>query len=257
MDRANRSTRPHVPLLLLACRTCYVPRLLSPTRRESPTMPNTEAYQPGLLSSLLLGTGSQAAIPGAKDTQARVEDAAAVSGTAEPTSKKKKKSKKRSQSTAGKDASSSPAADSGFDWGESAGDAGALPPAAGAGVVAGLASLFSPTNLEKFKRRERADKEADAAEVARITKEARARERREEEEAANSGKKKNKKAKKREEEEQENRRKLEAEKRLQIAAKRTAALAAAAEAVRAGGSTKKVNQSASEELEEDEEEEKG
>lgn len=41
--------------------------------------------------------------------------------------------------------------------------------------------------------------------VARITEEARARERREEEEAANGGKKKNKKAKKREEEEMENR----------------------------------------------------
>lgn len=41
--------------------------------------------------------------------------------------------------------------------------------------------------------------------VARITEEARARERREEEEAANAGKKKNKKAKKREQEEQENR----------------------------------------------------
>ncbi|CAM9777547.1 unnamed protein product, partial [Ectocarpus fasciculatus] len=157
------------------------------------------------------------------------------------------KSKKKSRTTAGEDASSSPAA-SGVGKGESAGDAGALPPAAGSGVVAaGLASLFSPTNLEKFKRRERADKDADAAEVARITEEARARERREEEEAANSGKKKNKKAKKREEEEQENRRKLEAEKRLQIAAKRTAALAAAAEAVRAGDSAKKVNQSLSEE----------
>ncbi|CAN0475722.1 unnamed protein product, partial [Ectocarpus sp. 12 AP-2014] len=243
-------TGPHVPLLLLACRTCYAARLLSPTPRESPIMPTTEAYRPGLLSSLLLGTGSPAVTPGAEDTQARVEDAAAVSGTAEPTGtkKKKKKSKKKSQSNAGKDASSSPAAASGVDKGESAGDAGALPPGEDAGVVAGLASLFSPTNLEKFKRRERADKEADAAEVARITKEARARERREEEEAANSGKKKNKKAKKREEEEQENRRKLEAEKRLQIAVKRTAALAAAAEAVRAGGSAKKVNQSASEEL---------
>lgn len=131
-------------------------------------MPTTESYRPGLLSSLLLDTGSPAATPGAKNTQARVEDAAAVSGTAEPTStKKKKKSKKKSQSIAGKDASSSPTADSGVDKGESAGDAGALPPAADAGVVAGLASLFSPTNLDKFKRRERADKEADAAEVHR------------------------------------------------------------------------------------------
>lgn len=130
-------------------------------------MPTTEAYRPGLLSSLLLGTGSPAATPAAKGTQhAAVEDAAVVSGTAEPTStKKKRKSKKKRQSTAGEDASPSPAAASGVGKEESSRDAGTLPPAADAGVEAGLASLFSPTNLEKFKRRERADKEADAAEV--------------------------------------------------------------------------------------------
>ncbi|CAM9191496.1 unnamed protein product, partial [Hapterophycus canaliculatus] len=243
-------------------------------------MPTTEAYQPGLLSSLLLGGGPSAAagaesLPAAAGGKANgvLSGAAAPAATATAPSTKKKKKKKSKKSLGDDD--NEPASDvspvriekePAADVGGSNPAVAVTPPQEG---VVGLASLFSPSNLKKFKRRERADKDADAAEVARITEEARARERREEEEAANAGKKKNKKAKKREQEEQENRRKLEAEKRLEIAAKRTAALAAAAAAVGAGGAPKRAgavsdgeedgedDESKGEEQEEEEEEEEG
>ncbi|CAM9825786.1 unnamed protein product, partial [Scytosiphon promiscuus] len=236
------------------------------------TMPTTEAYQPGLLSSLLLGGGPAAAggeglrPPPAAAAAAAAEAGEAdgvLGGAAEPspapaaassTKKKKKKSKKslRDGDTEAVSDASGVRAEKNLSVEDGGSNPAAVvtPPPEG---VVGLASLFSPSNLQKFKRRERADKEADAAEVARISEEARARERREEEEAANAGKKKNKKAKKREQEEQENRRKLEAEKRLEIAAKRTAALAAAAAAVGAKGP--KTAETASDEEDEDEGEE--
>lgn len=127
-------------------------------------MPTTESYRPGLLSSLLLGTETEGT--GAEGVVAPAKDAAvvAVSGTAQPADddtpsakkKKKKKAKKVKRDSDSADVASSPPDE------ERSVVAAAPVPAEG---VEGLASLFSPGNLKKFKRRERADKEADAAEV--------------------------------------------------------------------------------------------
>lgn len=136
-------------------------------------MPTTEAYRPGLLSSLLLGTETEGAgAEGAAAATKHVVPAAAVSGAAPPaddedqartsTKKKKKKTKKAKR---GVEEPGSPTTDvvvaspKEKQWPVAA--AAPLP----AEGVEGLASLFSPGNLKKFKRRERADKDADAAEV--------------------------------------------------------------------------------------------
>lgn len=123
-------------------------------------MPTTEAYRPGLLSSLLLGTETEGAA-GTEDGATAKDVVAAVSGTAQPEKKKKKKPKKTKRDS--DEASSSSAAGVVASPKEKRLVAAAAPaPAEG---VEGLASLFSPGNLTKFKRRERADKDADAAEV--------------------------------------------------------------------------------------------
>lgn len=139
-------------------------------------MPTTEAYRPGLLSSLLLGTEPEGAGAEGAATGKDAATAVAVSGTAQPpaedqappssTKKKKKKKAKRTETDTDEPAAAaaaSPAADAVAPPKEKWPVVAAAPaPPEG---VEGLASLFSPGNLKKFKRRERADKDADAAEV--------------------------------------------------------------------------------------------
>lgn len=139
-------------------------------------MPTTEAYRPGLLSSLLLGegvgkVGAGAGAGGATGAtgstvlsgEARpLHDPAAA---AEPSSGKKKKKSKKNKREDGEAAAASAGAAAGPPK-ENVLVAAAPVPAEG---VAGLASLFSPSNLTKFKRRERADKDADAAEVRLVS----------------------------------------------------------------------------------------
>ena len=173
---AGDPNRPQRPGTLFTRHGAPVPPRQPPwyTARRHPAsgatkelaMPTTEAYRPGLLSSLLLGTETQGT--GAEGVAAPAKDAAvvAVSGTAQPAdddtpSAKKKKKKKEKAKKVKIDSDSADVAASPPDE-ERPVVAAAPVPAEG---VEGLASLFSPGNLKKFKRRERADKEADAAEV--------------------------------------------------------------------------------------------
>eukprot|EP00904_Undaria_pinnatifida_P009138 jgi/Undpi1/5354/HiC_scaffold_2.g00635.m1 len=207
-------------------------------------MPETEAYRPGLLSSLLLGGpsggggegGNRNATTSSKNVSGTVgvsgvkepsagEQQCAESTPAEPSSsatKKNKKKKKKAKKDKGESEQTSAGGNEGGDERGAAamgavgqGEGGdSLRPAAAGGSGGGaqqepleeapdLNALFSASNLKKFKRRERVDKEADAAEV-RLALVLLLRT-------------------------------LEAQKRLEIAEKRAAALAAAAAAVSGGG----------------------
>lgn len=164
-------------------------------------MARSESYRPGLLSALLLGAGAgdsgvdsaRAQGSSAPQSPSTNESEDIVSGAAgldeqvggnkpsgstpedqSASAKKKKKSKKKGRKDHSDGASLSSPVKEGSGGGAAAMVAGnnsgvatheSLRPAAEA---PGLASLFSPNNLKKFKRRERSDKEADAAEVSHL-----------------------------------------------------------------------------------------
>lgn len=170
------------------------------TRRKlcsAPAMPQTEAYRPGLLSSLLLGGDIDGTTP--KNTTAvvtptppistgnlaaREHDGASPSRasttttTTSTTSKKKKRKKEKtgvgvehSQGDGGRKPAGADAQPVGQQLpvvpppaGPAAG--GDVGVGAGGEAGGGLAALFSASKLRKFKRREREDKEADAAEAS-------------------------------------------------------------------------------------------
>lgn len=151
-------------------------------------MPLSEAYRPGLLSSLLLGGGGGRAggegetIPssavcdgtvnndetitggaaGASDQQHDESTTPAQTHRASKKSSKKKKRKSKENDAIKEEGVEGEVAVSSTGTG---GEAEVVP------VVRdeGLASLFSNENLKRFKRRERTDKEADEAEVRRHT----------------------------------------------------------------------------------------
>lgn len=163
-------------------------------------MPETEAYRPGLLSSFLLGDGAgegggagedsnatatpsskkkagSVGVSGVKEALAEeqqqcADTSASTSAGSPPSATKKKKKKKKDK---GEREQSAPSTGGNALGGGGRAAAESLRPAAAAAGEAAkqepleeapdLASLFSTSNLKKFKRRERLDKEADAAEV--------------------------------------------------------------------------------------------
>ena len=119
-------------------------------------------------------------IPG-EYQQCDISSASTSAGSSPSATKKKKKKKKNNNRGESEQSASSPGGSDGLGGGGAAATTGAgkgaaaesLRPAAEPAAAEqeplaeapDLASLFSTSNLKKFKRKERADKEADAAEV--------------------------------------------------------------------------------------------
>lgn len=126
-------------------------------------MSKTEDYRSGALSSMLLGTKAKGSVkdapptpkPGVSGAEQPSDTTSSAPSASSTTKKKKSKKSKKSSDGAENGAVTTPPA--------AAAAAAAPGPEEESGP--GLASLFSDNNLKKFKRLERADKDADAAEV--------------------------------------------------------------------------------------------
>lgn len=160
----------------------YIPAQLQERREQTHSKSHhtnramPEAYRPGLLSSLLLGGGgedaasttacaaptkSTAAAAAVGGSDSLKQSKALASSPEKPKGGKKKKKKKDAEKGQGK----SVAGDEEGGDDDTSGIEGGVRDGQKQGQQQGLASLFSTSNLKKFSRLERADKEEDAAEV--------------------------------------------------------------------------------------------